>query len=454
MALWNLPIHQRITKFVAGTLMLGALIVPAATVPAAAQTAPADPACLSGDPFQFASLRGHLTNPLPPRGVQRVNAQATVEFIGRGSMVEETPSLPQEPIEAGDENPVERENPPASAQTFNVFNTRTQNEFRVVLQAGAVGQIRECYQRNPDTQSPIPADFDPTFDQAPAPPQLSFEKADSGGGVISHGWSNASDQRVLRSDTEAYPLSAISQFRYSQNNHDSGCTGTLIGPRHLVTAAHCINKSGTNTWYTVHVTPGKDGAGTGTAQQPFGSSRLTPTTPDALYWTYPQWRDPNQSNRSRWDIGFIVLPDRLGDLAKWMDIAPRTSSQIRSYDNYNRGYPNCFGDGLTRGNRPANCQEARLYGDPNDCGARYFVNLDSDGWARRYDVKCDISAGHSGSPVYHYETINNKSRAVLSSVIITEECFTCSKLNTYVNTVRRVTPTVYDRSVAIREMLP
>lgn len=450
MALWHSPIQQRITKFVAGTLMLGALIVPAAGAPAAAQTAPPDPACLSGDPFQFAALRGHLTNPQPPRGVQRVTEQATVEFIGTGSMSDATPSLPQEPVEIGDDEPIERENPPASAQTFNVFNTRTQNEFRVVIQAAAVGQIRECYQRNPDVLSPVPDGFDPTFDQAPAEPQLTFSRG--GGTVISHGWSNGSDQRVLRSDTEAYPLSAISQFQYG--SEDSGCTGTLIGPRHLITAAHCINKSGTNTWYTVRVAPGKDGAGTGPAQEPFGASVLRPTSPDALYWTYSQWRDPNQSNRSRWDIGFIVLTDRLGDMAKWMEIAPRSSSQIRSYTNYNRGYPNCNGDGLTRGNRPAGCQVARLYGDPNDCGARYFKNYDSDGWARRYVVKCDASAGHSGSPVYHYETINNKQRAVLSSVIISEECFKCSGSNSYINTVRRVTPTVYDRYAFIRELLP
>ena len=250
-------------------------------------------------------------------------------------------------------------------------------------------------------------------------------------------------------------MRTISQFSGLGSNQDSNCTGTFVGPRHLITAAHCINREATNVWYTTKVTPARNGTGSGSA--PYGSSviKLNPSPPvESWYWTFEEWRDPNQTKRTRWDIGMIVVPDRLGDTTYWMGVASRTASYLKNIDSYNRGYPNCNGDGATRGNAPAGCQVARMYGDPGNCGARWFKNLDSAGWSMRYEVKCDISAGHSGSPVYHYEysAQHSQEMPVLSAVIITEECFTCSNSSYYVNRVRRVTPSVIDNFVALREI--
>src|SRR5215469_18948459 len=66
------------------------------------------------------------------------------------------------------------------------------------------------------------------------------------------GLSNAVDCREILTPTTIYPWSTFARF-------SSNCTGTLTGLRLLVTAAHCINKLGTTTFYNITVTPASDG---------------------------------------------------------------------------------------------------------------------------------------------------------------------------------------------------
>ncbi|MBM7844325.1 trypsin-like serine peptidase [Herpetosiphon giganteus] len=438
----------RSTLSLLGTVGLLAGSFSMTSTSASAQTSSAQP-CLTGDPFQLNALKTKLSQANPPSGVQRVNRNLTVEFITTGVLTDEAPIMPNEPFEAGDDDPYEREPVPAATATFRVFNTLTLNEFRVVMQANAVSSIRDCYERNNLLSGNAPSDYTGNID-APAPQRSKQSEV-----FTPFGWSNSDDNRQLKTNTSQYPLRTISQFSGLGSNQDSNCTGTFVGPRHLITAAHCINREATNVWYTTKVTPARNGTGSGSA--PYGSSviRLNPSPPvESWYWTFEEWRDPNQTKRTRWDIGMIVVPDRLGDTTYWMGVASRTASYLKNIDSYNRGYPNCNGDGATRGNAPAGCQVARMYGDPGNCGARWFKNLDSAGWSMRYEVKCDISAGHSGSPVYHYEysAQHSQEMPVLSAVIITEECFTCSNSSYYVNRVRRVTPSVIDNFVALREI--
>ncbi len=454
---------QRIIVGLLMALMLGGLISTKQT-PATAQVLPptAEP-CLADDPLQLETLRTHLNNPTPPTGIQRINPSLTVEFVATGELTDTAPLMPEEAPETGDDNPDERNDVPAATARFHVFNTQTLKEFRVVMEAVAVDQIRDCFDANNLNDGTVPEEFANNIDvpAAYAPLLMSgagAAKNEPAGAVTPGGWSNSSDERVVKTNTKAYPLRTIAQFRGSFANEDSGCSGTLVGPRHLITAAHCINKSGTNTWYGIRVTPAKNGMGSSLAVEPYGASVITTNLPagqEAWYWTFEQWRDPNQSNRTNWDIGMIVIPNRLGDQTTWMGVAARNSTYLKDRNSYNRGYPNCNGDGLTRGNRPVGCQVAKMYGDPGDCHARWFKSYDSDGWARRYDVRCDLSAGHSGSPVYHYETNSQGTQvAVVSAVVITESCFKCGVLDFYPNTVRRVTPSVIDNYVALREIFP
>jgi V8-like Glu-specific endopeptidase len=265
------------------------------------------------------------------------------------------------------------------------------------------------------------------------------------------GWSNGVDTRILRTTTTTWPLRTISQFTYG-NNNDAGCSGTLIGPRHLITAAHCINAKGTNNWFTVRVTPARNG----TNVRPYGDSVISPNPApgtEVWYFTPSAWRNPSTSNHTQWDWGLIVIPDRLGNQTGWMGYVARSSSALKSVSNYNRGYPQC---GTDRGNAPAGCQIARMYGDTNLCSIGGFYDKAPDNWHRRFSVSCDLSAGHSGSPVYHYfyDSKLQKYVPVVAGVVITESCFTCGPLDNFPNRARRITPGDLGTISWLREVFP
>lgn len=451
-------LHGQILLFVivlllALSLFAGVGADGAQVVSPGASPAGAEGPCLEGDPYNLEVLRRVLDDPNPPQGVQTINPNLTVEFVDQGALMESQPEFPSfeldDPASDGESEP-----PPDEADyrevQLQVFNTTTENVFHMVAQQGMLDDVLDCHQSEGRTSATQGRDDDAGEDQ------LTWLPAINGTGQASptpsaqtpDGWSNGVDTRIMRTATTSWPWRTISQFRYGTVD-ESRCTGTLIGPRHLVTAAHCINQQGTNTWFTIRVAPGKNGVG----NEPFGESVIS-TNPapgtSAWYFTPWQWRDPNLTHW-QWDWGLIVIPDRLGDMTGWMGYVALSGNYLKTVANYNRGYPLCG-----TSNDPASCQDARLYGDYLNCNIGGFYNAGPDNWNRRIAVSCDMSGGHSGSAVYNYFFDSNLGQyvPVVAMVASTQTCTTCGPSDNYPNVMRRITPGDLGTISWLRETFP
>ncbi|MFN2178761.1 MAG: trypsin-like serine protease, partial [Candidatus Promineifilaceae bacterium] len=364
----------------------------------------------------------------------------------------------------GDTDPKERdpEDVPPEEQVYNVFNTGNLWEYEVTMGPQMLDAIHARRDAAGETQATEPVD-DPESLEMLLRLYLPMAAGGNSSANARMGWSNGNDSRIIRTPTTLWPWRTISQF-HSVGGNNSNCTGTLIGPRHLITAAHCINRMGTNVWYTFGVAPGRNGVST----MPYGDSTIDPNPspgdPVRWYWTHSAWRNNCENANTattaeklectKYDIGLIVIPDRLGEQTGWMGYVARPASALNVEDNLNRGYPKCanFSD------QPANCQTARLYGHTGICSMGQYLEPLSNGWNRIIRNSCDISAGHSGSAVYHYwdppQIPGNASYAVVAMVEVWHDCGQCGLFDFYPARARRITPGVLDVISWLRETFP
>ncbi len=425
------------------------------------QAAPTNPTsisstpCLPEDPFDLEGLRDVLSSDTPPSTPVRINEYMMVEYIGDGELIDDEPIAPEEPNEDGEDDPTEppREEIEHGPIEFAVFNTRTQFEFKVTLQEEMLDDIYDCHESTGRTS----ASFETSFTYLPI-----IQGDGQGAEADTRGWSNGTDNRILINNPSIWPYRAISQFRGNgSSTHNSSCSGTLIGPRHIITAAHCMNEQGTNNWFSPRITPAKNGFGTTLAQEPFGSTRVT-TNPapgtEVWYWTPWQWRNPDLTGW-QWDWGMLVIPDRLGDQTSWMGYFAASANYLNNVSKWNRGYPQCNtgrGNSPIGGNDQNNCQNGRMYGDVNRCNIGSFSNKGADGWNRRATISCDLSGGHSGSPVYFWHKLpNNTYVPVVTLIVSTESCSTnCAANNNFPNGAVRLTPANMGTISWLREVFP
>lgn len=193
-----------------------------------------------------------------------------------------------------------------------------------------------------------------------------------------------SAQRTRVADTRQYPYRAIARLRITDADGKLILgTGFFIGPRTVITAAHCLfvrdnpNPARNGPVRSVEVIPGLDDDH-GNEFRPFGSSTSTDLRPHSL------WVDQGLSMK---DYGAIILKpaEPLGNTVGTFGFGVYPNDVLRNVTANVSGYPGPLEI------RPGETAHTQLF---------HSVPVDNAEMPARVSYRADTSRGHSGAPVW------------------------------------------------------